>query len=47
MAAGIMPWSYDADDGVGGWDACKKELKAFRDAHSSTVDFTCGSEVTQ
>ncbi len=40
--AGIMPWSYNANDGVGGWDACKTEIKAFRDAHSSLVDFNCG-----
>ncbi|MBN1576716.1 MAG: cellulase family glycosylhydrolase [Chitinispirillaceae bacterium] len=43
--AGIMPWSYNADDGVGGWDACKTELKAFRDAHPSLVDFDCGAAV--
>jgi len=41
--AGIMPWSYNAKDGVGTWDACKTELKAFRDAHASLVDFTCGA----
>jgi hypothetical protein len=41
--AGIMPWSYNANDGYGTWDACKNELKAFRDAHSAMVDFTCGT----
>lgn len=39
--AGIMPWSYNASDGYGTWDACKNELKAFRDAHAAMVDFTC------
>ena len=37
--AGVMPWSYNANDGHGTWDACKKELKTFRDAHASIVDF--------
>jgi hypothetical protein len=37
--AGIMPWSYNANDGVGTWNSCKAELKAFRDAHASLVDF--------
>jgi hypothetical protein len=41
--AGIMPWSYNANDGVGTWDGCKNELKAFRDAHAALVDFTCGT----
>lgn len=41
--AGIMPWSYNAKDGAGAWDACKTELKAFHDAHASLVDFTCGT----
>ncbi|MBN1130101.1 MAG: cellulase family glycosylhydrolase, partial [Chitinispirillaceae bacterium] len=40
--AGIMPWSYFANDGHGTWDACKNELKAFRDAHPALVDFSCG-----
>jgi hypothetical protein len=41
--AGIMPWSYNANDGVGTWADCNNELKAFRDAHAALVDFTCGT----
>lgn len=41
--AGVMPWSYNAKDGFGTWESCKAELKAFRDAHASIVDFTGGS----
>ncbi|GAI44791.1 unnamed protein product, partial [marine sediment metagenome] len=37
---GIMPWSYSANDGAGTWDECKSELKSFRDAHSSIVDYS-------
>jgi hypothetical protein len=39
--AGVMPWSYNANDGAGTWNSCKNELKAFRDAHASLVDFRC------
>jgi hypothetical protein len=39
--AGIMPWSYYANDGYGTWDNCKSVLKAFRDNHASIVDFEC------
>ena len=45
--AGIMPWSYNANDGVGTWDACKNELKAFRDAHTSLVDFNCNAGILE
>jgi hypothetical protein len=45
--AGVMPWSYNAKDGFGTWDACKEELKAFRDAHASMVDFTGGSTLVK
>ncbi|NLG19396.1 MAG: cellulase family glycosylhydrolase [Fibrobacter sp.] len=41
--AGIMPWSYFANDGYGTWDNSKEALKAFRDAHASMVDFKCTS----
>jgi hypothetical protein len=41
--AGIMPWSYNAKDGYGTLEQCKVELKAFRDAHASLVDFSCGN----
>ncbi|MBN1128908.1 MAG: cellulase family glycosylhydrolase [Chitinispirillaceae bacterium] len=43
--AGIMPWSYNANDGHGSWNECKNELKAFRDAHASLVDFSCQTAV--
>jgi hypothetical protein len=43
--AGIMPWSYNANDGIGTWDACKSELKAFHDAHASLVDFICNAGI--
>jgi hypothetical protein len=43
--AGIMPWSYNANDGVGTWETCKNQLKAFHDAHSALVDFNCSSAV--
>jgi hypothetical protein len=45
--AGTMPWSYNANDGYGTWDGCKNELKAFRDAHTALVDFSCGSAIWQ
>jgi hypothetical protein len=45
--AGIMPWSYNANDGVGTWNACKNELKTFRDAHASLVDFTCTTGIKE
>jgi hypothetical protein len=45
--AGIMPWSYYANDGHGTWDNCKAALKAFRDAHASIVDFECTSTSTE
>ena len=38
--AGIMPWSYNANDGHGTWDECKEQLKAFRDSHAEIVDYT-------
>ena len=37
---GIMPWSYNANDGAGTWDGVKTQLKAFRDAHPDMVDYT-------
>ncbi|HUI93928.1 MAG TPA: cellulase family glycosylhydrolase [Chitinivibrionales bacterium] len=37
---GIMPWSYNANDGAGTWDSVKNQLKAFRDAHPGMVDYT-------
>ena len=43
--AGIMPWSYNANDGIGTWDACKSELKTFHDAHASLVDFICNAGI--
>jgi Cellulase (glycosyl hydrolase family 5) len=43
--AGIMPWSYNANDGVGTWDACKSQLKAFHDAHASLVNFICNAGI--
>jgi hypothetical protein len=43
--AGIMPWSYNANDGVGTWDACKQELKTFHDAHAAQIDFSCNTAV--
>ncbi len=45
--AGIMFWSYNANDGYGTWDACKNELNAFRNAHSSIVDFSCKTNILQ
>jgi hypothetical protein len=45
--AGIMPWSYNANDGVGTWDDCKTEIKAFHSAHSSLIDFGCGENFTK
>jgi hypothetical protein len=42
-----MPWSYNANDGVGTWNACKNELKTFRDAHASLVDFTCTTGIKE
>jgi hypothetical protein len=45
--AGIMPWSYNANDGYGTWDGCKNELKAFRDAHVAMVDFSCGTNMVK
>lgn len=42
--AGIMPWSYNANDGAGTWSESKGELKAFRDAHAALVDFQCSNE---
>ena len=41
--AGIMPWSYDSVDIYGSWNSCKSELREFYDAHSSLIDFTCGT----
>jgi hypothetical protein len=41
--AGIMPWSYNANDGVGSWDACKNQLKAFHDSHAQLIDFQCSA----
>ena len=41
--AGIIPWSYNANDGVGTWDACKSQLKAFHDAYASLVNFICSA----
>jgi hypothetical protein len=43
--AGIMPWSYNANDGIGTWDACKSELKTFHDEHASLVDFNCNAAI--
>jgi hypothetical protein len=38
--AGIMPWSYaDTLGGSVGFDKVKNQLKSFRDAHASIVDF--------
>jgi hypothetical protein len=41
--AGIMPWSYDSVDNFGSWSSCKTELKEFYNAHSSIIDFKCGT----
>jgi hypothetical protein len=40
--AGIMPWSYNALDGHGTWEECKRPLKDFRDAHAAIVDYFPG-----
>jgi hypothetical protein len=42
---GIMPWSYNANDGAGTWDGVKNQLKAFRDAHADLVDYTTATVV--
>jgi hypothetical protein len=36
---GIMPWSYNANDGAGTWNGVRDQLKAFRDSHSAIVDY--------
>jgi hypothetical protein len=41
---GIMPWSYNANDGAGTWTGVRDQLKAFRDAHSAIVDYV-GTQV--
>ena len=44
---GIMPWSYNANDGAGTWDGVKNQLKAFRDAHPDLVDYTTSTIVNK
>jgi hypothetical protein len=44
---GIMPWSYNANDGAGTWDGVKNQLKAFRDAHPDLVDYTTTTVVVR
>jgi hypothetical protein len=44
---GIMPWSYNANDGAGTWDGVKSQLKAFRDAHADLVDYTTATIVAR
>lgn len=43
--AGVLFWSYNSD-WADQWDACKAELKAFRDAHAGIVDFAPSTTVS-
>ena len=44
--AGVMFWSYNSDWG-NNWATCSQDLKAFRDAHASIIDFNGTTAVTQ